>query len=144
MKKIILLPLALAVLLLCGCNATISKCTVIGAVHPSIKPNDVMIFQSSVLPALRYEEVANVSAVSRRTMQDAIDQMTVEAAKVGANGLIVTWTGTQYGGSMGYSVGSATAYGNAYGATAFGSSTAISVPIYYQCARGTAIYFSWK
>ena len=140
MKKIILLPLVLCAVLLCGCNTTMSGGTVIEPVHSSIKPKDVTVFEGSVSPPLHYQQVADVNAVSRGTMQDAINGLKKEAAKVGANGLIVTWTGKQYGGSMGYSFGSATAYGNPYGATAFGSSTAFSVPIYYQCAKGTAIF----
>lgn len=112
--------------------------TVFGVVHPKIKPAMVVIYSSP--PSTRYDEVADVSAVSRRTMEDSINALKKQAAKVGANGLIVTWTGTRYGGSVGYSFGSASVYGNPYGATAFGSSTAMSVPIYYQCAKGTAIY----
>ena len=73
-------------------------------------------------------------------MQDSIDHLKIEAAKVGANGLVITRSWSQSGGAMGYSFGSATSYGNPYGATVIGSSTTIVSPIYYQCAKGVAIY----
>jgi len=139
MKKIILLSLLLsASLLLNGCS-TVSDCTIVGTVRPATNPSTIQVYSESG-PNTFYVPIAVISASSRRSMQDSITRLKREAAKVGANGLILSWTGSIYGGTVGYSFGSATAYGNAYGATAFGSSTAISSPIYYQCAKGTAIY----
>jgi uncharacterized protein YceK len=123
--------------MLSGCS-TISSVTVLGHKHQPTKAGDVLVYTAKPADA-DCETVAIVSAVSRKSMQASIDRLKREAAKVGANGVILTQSCTRYGGSLGYAWGNATTYGNAYSANTYVNSTAIAIPVYYHCASGTAV-----
>lgn len=71
-------------------------------------------------------------------MNKAIQRLKEQAAKLGANGILLRGAGDQYGGTV--SSGSATAIANGNSATAFG--TGVSAPIIHKSAAGIAIYVS--
>jgi|SRR5579862_1833545 len=139
-----LFSLVLALLILCGCASTSSH-VVVGTQRPPIDPAQVKLY---LRPPAKFEEVALVSADSRASwavgaqskMDVAIRRLKVEAAKLGANGIILSGAGDQYAGSVGYGVGSATAYGTSSSVTAFGTSTAVTAPVFIKAASGMAIF----
>jgi uncharacterized protein YceK len=139
MRQLILALAAACLLVLCGC-VTQSSVTMISAPRPATKANQVLIY--SVEPNQQFTSIANIICTSRTSMNAVHKRLKREAAKVGANAVIITRSGSQYSGSVGYSYGSATAYGNPYSATAFGSSTAIMTPLFIPWAVGEAIYIS--
>jgi hypothetical protein len=122
------------VLILAGCA---SSHVIIGTVRPAISPDQVKIY---LHPPAKYEEVAVIDATSRghpaftdqQKMDTAIARLKSEAAKLGANGILLEGTGDQQAGSVG--VGSATASGH----TAVGFGT--SAGIFNKAANGIAIY----
>jgi hypothetical protein len=132
------------VLLISGCNVSRSSHVVVGNRRPPINPENVKIY---LHPPARYEEIALVSSDSRNAfasaqslMDSAIQRLKSEAAKLGANGVLLTGAGDQYGGSVGFATGNATAYGTPTGAMAFGTATAVSAPIVNKAAAGMAIF----
>lgn len=154
---------SLAVLVVIGasaCNVTSGSRIVVGHTRPPIVPESVKIY---IRPPAKYEEVAIVNASSKNAFasdqsltDSALNQMKKDAAKLGANGILLSGVGTQQIGSIGqsfgsassYSTGSATAYGygntvNAYGTgttNAFGSGTTINTPLFQKVSGGMAIY----
>ena len=139
---------AATVLALCsflaGCST--SSHVLVGAARPAIDPSLVKLY---LRPPAKYEEIALVSGDSARTfagasgqtkMNAAISHMKAEAAKLGANGILLTTAGNQYGGAVGTGFGSATAAGNGTGATAYGTGTSFATPVWVKEASGLAIY----
>lgn len=131
--------------LLCGCVSSSSH-VLVGNQHPAINPSQVKLY---LHPPAKYEEVALLSANSRyvffassdqHKMNVAIENLKEDAAKLGANGILLTGTGDESGGSVGTGFGSATAYGTGNSATAFGSGTTVAAPIVFKAASGIAIY----
>jgi len=129
---------ALAALLL-GCAT--SSHVMIGTARPPISPESVRVY---VQPPERYEEVATLDTssqgsfaiTSQQNMDKAIARMKEEAAKLGANGILLQGVQDQLSGSIGTGVGS-----SSYGA---GSSTGVGVGgsfgIYNKAAHGIAIF----
>src|SRR5215471_4620253 len=125
--------------MLLGC-ATSSHVMTITA-RPPISPESVRVY---VQPPERYEEVATLDAssqgsfaiTSQQNMDKAIARMKEEAAKLGANGILLQGVQDQQSGSIGTGVGS-----SSYGP---GSSTGVGVGgsfgIYNKAAHGIAIF----
>ena len=139
--KVITLLVATAAMFLCGCST--SSHVLVGTARPAIDPSQVKLY---LRPPAKYEEVALVSGDSARTfagasgqtkMNAAISHMKKEAAKLGANGILLGTAGNQYGGSVGTGFGSATVVG---GGTAYGTGTSVSSPVWVKEASGLAIY----
>ena len=99
-------------------------------------------------PPDKYEEVALLNSDSRGTlsvtgqgkMNTAIHRLKKEAAKLGANGIILNGVGNEYGGSVGVSSGMARAHAVPGGAVAYGSGTSFSAPVLHKSAAGIAIW----
>jgi hypothetical protein len=95
-------------------------------------------------PPEKYEEVAVVDASSRQSFSPGdqaktdkvIARLKEEAAKLGANGLLLQGVEDQYAGSVGSGFGSATASGH----TAFGTGFGVSAGVFNKTGRGIAIY----
>ena len=130
-------------LLIAGC-ATTSR-TIVGRVRPPIDPGDVEVFTE---PPRHYEEVALLDAssaggfghASRASTDEAIYRMKEDAAKLGANGLLLTDMHERYGGSVGIGVGG---YGYSSGRshfTAGGGSVGFGGPIVQNAVQAIAIY----
>ena len=132
-----------AAMFFAGCAS--SSRTIIGAVRPAIDPGDVEIYTS---PPRRYEEIALLDASSVGSLgraseagtDEAIYRMKEEAAKLGANGVLLTGIADQPGGSLGVGIGG---FGVSTGRshfTAGGGSVSFGGPIMHKGVQGVAIY----
>jgi hypothetical protein len=128
------LVMSLFALALCGCA---SSHILVGKPRPPIDPSLVKIYTS---PPAKYEEIAiiessskNSWAVSDQGKTDVmIERLKEEAAKLGANGLLLQGYGNLSTG--GVSSGVATGSGNtAYGFGAYSS-------VMHKVGQGKAIY----
>ena len=99
--KVFLMVFLVFLLFNCASGSTI----VTGDVRPPINPADVKIYLD---PPSHYETIGIVEAVSeigftRQAAQDrVIKELKAHAAKIGANGVLLTSTGSQSGGSTGF------------------------------------------
>ena len=126
---------ALMCLLVAGCAA--SSHVLVGTARPPISPDQVKIF---LQPPPRYEEIATIDANSRgtpvftdqRKMDRAIGRLREEAAKLGANGILLEGTSDEHSAEIGLGTGSAS------GNSAFGIGTSFGIVI--KKASGIAIY----
>jgi hypothetical protein len=117
-------------ILLTGCA---SSSVVVGQVRPAISPAQVKLY---LTPPRKFEQVALLEsssksswAVSDQGKTDVVIQrLKEEAAKIGANGILLSGVGSQSAGS----VGAASLNGN----TAFG----VSAGIFHKAGSGVAIY----
>ena len=113
---------------LAGCAS--SQVAVVGRARPAISPDQVQIYLQP--PASKYDEIANLSASSRGSlsittagrMDKVIQRLKNEAAKLGANGILLHGVGDQAGGSVGAGISTETnsghsPYGLGFGASAF-------------------------
>lgn len=113
----------------------------VGNPRPPISPSDVRIY---LHPPAKYEEIAildtsskgSFSITSQGKMDVVVERLKAEAAKLGANGILLQSTGDQYAGSVSTGVGSATASGN----TAWGVGTGFSAAAFQKAGSGIAIY----
>jgi hypothetical protein len=134
--------LSLALLLaamLVACST--SSHVMIGTAHPPISPESVRVY---LQPPERYEEIATIDAssqgsfalTSQQNMDKAIARLKEEAAKLGANGVLLQGVQDQQSGSIGTGVGS-----SSYGPS---SSTGVGVggsfAITNKAAHGIAIF----
>lgn len=100
--------LGLVGLLLTGCAITNETTLLVGKSRHSIAPDQVKLYTS---PPAQYEEIAIVSAdaahdfMSKQALLDiSIAKIKEEAAKVGANGVLLDSVGDNYIGSSGMMV----------------------------------------
>jgi hypothetical protein len=125
---------------LSGCAS--SQVAVVGQVRPAISPEQVQIYLQP--PGSRYDEIANLSASSRGSfsitaegkIDKVIERLKREAAKLGANGILLHGVGDQAGGSVGAGISTETnsprsPYGIGFGASAF---------FFEKSGDGVAIY----
>ena len=130
---------ALMSLCLMGCAA--QSHVIVGQVRPPISPDQVKIYLE---PPKAFERIAIIDASSQgsmtftqqQKMDKAIERLKVEAAKLGANGILLQGSGNQAVGSVGTAFGSATATGS----SAYGTGVGISGNIVVKAANGIAIY----
>ena len=129
---------AVFVFLLTACA---SSAVLIGKARPAISPEQVKLY---LRPPKKFEEIAILESSSRNSwaitsqgkMDTVIQRLKEEAAKLGANGILLQGTGSEYGGSVNTGVGTATATGN----TAYGTGFGTSVGIFHKAGSGIAIY----
>lgn len=100
-----LVGIALALLIPSGCVLTRGSHVIIGTPRPATNPAEVKLY--TTLPE-KYEQIAIVSADSRhdfvtdQTLTNAaIERLKKEAAKVGANGILLEGVGNYQIGSSG-------------------------------------------
>jgi hypothetical protein len=125
--------------LLLGCST--SSHVMIGTARPPISPQSVRIY---LQPPPRYDQIATLDAssqgsfaiTSQQNMDKAIARLKEEAAKLGANGVLLQGVQDQQSGSIGTGVGS-----SSYGP---GSATGVGVGgsfgIYNKAVHGIAIF----
>jgi len=114
----------------------------VGQARPPISPDQVRIYLRP--PASKYEEIALLDtsskgafAFSAQGKTDAVmERLKGEAAKLGANGILLEGVGDQAGGSVGSGFANATASGHSATAFGFGS----SATVYHKKGNGLAIY----
>jgi len=129
---------------LSGCAS--SQVAVVGRVRPAISPEQVQIYLEP--PASKYDEIANLSASSRWSYSmtaegkadKVIERLKKDAAKLGANGILLHGVGDQAGGSVGAGISTETnsphsPHGLGFGASAF---------FFHKSGDGVAIYVEPK
>lgn len=113
----------------------------VGNPRPPISPDQVKLY---LRPPAHYEEIAILDASSRSSFaitaqgktDKVIERLKKEAAKLGANGILLQGVGDQAVGTVGSGFGSASFNGSS--ATAFGFGSAAT--IYQKNGNGIAIY----
>ncbi len=130
---------AALLVLLPGCST--SSHVMIGTARPPISPESVRIY---LQPPPQYDQIATLDATSQgsfaitsqQNMDKAVARLKEEAAKLGANGVLLQGVQDQQTGSIGTGVGS-----SSYGP---GSSTGVGVggsfAISNKAVHGVAIY----
>ena len=129
----------LSVFLLAACATTSHVIT--GTARTPIDPSQVKVY--STTPP-NYEEIAVIDATSRlsgsfgdqKKMDTVIERLKKEAASLGANGVVLQTTGSEYGGGVGTGVGTGVGVGG--GGISIG--TGIFTASDYKTGRGLAIY----
>jgi hypothetical protein len=127
------------ILALAACST--SSHVLIGTPRPAISPQSVKIYAQ---PPAKYEQIATLDAssqgsfafTSQANMDVAIERMKEEAAKLGANGVLLQGVEDRQSGSIGTGVGSSSYNGG--GATGVGVGG--SFGIYNKATHGIAIY----
>jgi hypothetical protein len=118
-----------------------SSHVLVGTPRPPIAPESVKIY---LQPPPKYEQIATINAssqgsmalTSQQNMDKAIERMKNEAAKLGANGVLLQGVQDQQSGSIGTGVGN-TSYG---GNSAVGVGVGGSFGLYNKATQGLAIY----
>src|SRR5262249_53390968 len=101
--------------LLAGCAT--SSYVLVGAPRPAISPDNVKVY---VQPPPKYDQIAVVDATSQgsfaitsqQNMDKAIERMRRQAAKLGANGILLQGVEDRQSGSIGTGVGNSNYSGN--------------------------------
>ena len=135
MKKLLTLGM---VLFLTGCA---SSSVIVGKVRPPLDVSQVKIY---LHPPKKYEEVAIIEASSKNNMavtsqgktNVVIDRLKDEAAKIGANGILLSNMGEQATGSIGTGYGVSSRSGTQANTNAYG----ISSSIFHKTGSGLAIF----
>jgi hypothetical protein len=120
------LALLLAALAACGT----SRVVVVGDTRAAISPDQVQIYLQP--PESKYQEIANLSASSGGSltlsaadkMEKVIQRLKMEAARLGANGLLLHGVGDRAAGSLGAGISTDTnnphtTVGMGFGASSF-------------------------
>jgi hypothetical protein len=132
----------LAVVIVCAAAAcATSSHVLIGTARPPISPESVRVYYRA---PPKYEEIATIQAssqgsmalTSQQNMDKAIARLKAEAAKVGANGVLLQGVHDAPGGSIGLGGGS-TSYGPG---SAVGVGAGGSFALTNKAAQGLAIY----
>jgi predicted NBD/HSP70 family sugar kinase len=106
-----------------------SQVVIVGATRPAISPNQVQIFLQP--PKSRYEQIANLSASSGGSMMISpadkmdrvIERLKKEAARLGANGILLYGVGDKAAGSVGAGISTETNNPQTASGLGFGAST---------------------
>jgi hypothetical protein len=131
--------LAACALLLSGCST--SSHVLIGTPRPPISPDSVRVY---LQPPPKYEQIATLNAssqgslalTSQQNMDKAMERMKNEAAKLGANGILLQGVQDQQSGSIGTGVGNTSYSGN----SSVGVGVGGSFGLYNKATQGLAIY----
>lgn len=124
---------------LAGC---VSSHVMVGAARPPISADQVKIYLRP--PATRYEEIAILNTSSRDSLtftaqgktNKVIERLKEEAAKLGANGVLLHSVEDRAAGSVGVGIGSGSISGN----SAFGLGLGSSAVMIQKSGSGMAIY----
>jgi hypothetical protein len=135
-----------ALLIAASAGCVSSQVAVVGHTRPAISPDQVQIFLQP--PDSPYEQIANLTASSGGSfaltgagkIDKVIERLKKEAAKLGANGILLHGVGDQSAGSVGAGVSTETnsphsPYGLGFGASAF---------FFQKSGEGVAIYVEPK
>lgn len=133
------LSILAAVVLLGGCA---TSHVMMGQARPPISPDQVTVYFHP--PQTKYDEIAMIETSSKGSLgitqqgktDVVIQRLKEEAAKLGANGILIQGIGDESGGSIG------TGFGNAAisGSHAFGTSIGFSGNVTHKAGSGIAIY----
>jgi hypothetical protein len=131
--------IAMVGLALAACST--SSHVLVGTARPPISPDSVKVY---LQPPPKYEQIATVDATSQgsfaitsqQNMDKAVERMKEEAAKLGANGILLQGVQDTQSGSIGTGVGNSSYNGS----SATGVGVGGSFGIYNKAAHGLAIY----
>lgn len=135
-RRVIAIAAALLVLSACATSHVL-----VGTPRPPISPAEVKVYMK---PPAKYEQIAVLESSSRASWtfsaqgktDKVIERMKNEAAKLGANGVLIQGIGDRPGGSIGIGFGGMNAGGNsATGVGVGGSGTT-----YQKAGNGLAIF----
>jgi hypothetical protein len=123
-----------------GCAAT--HTALVGQPRPPISPESVQIFLEP--PKVRYEQIANLTASSRGSfavtteakIDKVIERLKKEAARLGANGVLLHGVDSRSAGSLGAGISTESETGHSPYGLGFGTSVFIS----QESGSGVAIY----
>ena len=129
----------LTLLALNGCATSSSVVT--GETRPAIEVDDVKVYQT---PPKAYSEIAILEANSKRSMEfsdegkleAAIARLKEQAAKLGANGVLLTEFENAQGGGISLGIGTGSYSRNSGVSVGAGTTTATT----YKIVRGIAIH----
>jgi len=139
MPKFRLIAPAACMLLATGCST--SSHVITGTPRPPISPDSVRIYTT---PPAKFEQIATIDAssqgsfafTSQANMDKAMERLRIEAAKLGANGVLLQGVHDTQTGSVGTGVGS-----SSYGpSSASGVGVGGSFALTSKAAQGLAIY----
>lgn len=125
--------------MLAGCA---SSYVLVGTRHPAISPDQVRVLLE---PPPHYETIALLESsdmagrpcfTAQCKTDKVMSRLKDEAAKLGANAILLQGLGSQYAGSVGSSFGTAN-YGRGY---AYGSGVGVSTTITSETGKAIAIY----
>ena len=133
----------LAILLLAGCAGSSTR--LLAPARPAIDPAAVRIYRT---PPQHYQEIAALDATSGATFfrgspqgeAEALQRLKEEAAKVGANGVLLTLVGDRSRGVLGVGVSGGGISSGHRNFVAGEGSVSGGVPIVQNSAQGIAIY----
>lgn len=134
------LPILVTVAALSGACAPSSH-ILIGAPRPAISPTNVKIYTA---PPPQFQEIALLDAHSnsvfgpggQKSIDKVVERLKVEAAQLGANGIILGEVTDRQTGSVGTGVGQNSYSGN----SSVGVGVGGSLGIYKKTGKATAIY----
>jgi hypothetical protein len=129
--------------MLVGCASSSSR--LVAPARSPINPAEVRIYKE---PPPHYQKVAILDATSGTSFfhgsaegeAAAIDKLRIEAAKVGANGVLLTLVGDRPNGAIGVGVGGGGISGGRGGETSVSGGASGGFPLVSNGARGIAIY----
>jgi hypothetical protein len=132
------LPTFAALMALAALSGCATSYVMVGQARPPISPDQVQIYFHP--PANRYSEIALLDTSSKGSFaitaqgktNVVMDRLKAEAAKLGANGILLEGVGDQAAGSVG------TGYATASGHSAFGFGS--SAMVFHKKGDGLAIY----
>jgi hypothetical protein len=133
------MSIAATFVLVCACA---TSHVMIGKARPAISPEDVRIYYRP--PQSAYEEIARLNTSSQgsfsftaqRKTDAVIRRLKIEAAELGANGVLLEGIADQTTGSIGTGTG-----GDSYsGGSSFGGAIGLSTGIKSKVGGGLAIY----
>lgn len=133
---------AVAVMMAIGIAGCATSHVMMGPARPPISPDQVRIYFHP--PEVKYEEIAMLDTSSRGAFaitaqgktDTVINRLKAEAAKLGANGILLQGVSDQSGGSVSSGFGQAHASGN----TAYGSGVGFTGNVMIKAGSGVAIY----
>jgi uncharacterized protein YbjQ (UPF0145 family) len=120
---------ATLVLVLAGCST--SSHVMLGPARPPISPDSVKVY---TVPPEKFEQIASINATSQGTlaltsqqnMDAAMARLRNEAAKLGANGILLQTVQDQQSGSIGVGGGNTSYSGNSATGVGVGGSFGIT------------------
>lgn len=133
----------LAAICLAGCAS--SSTQLLAPARPPIDPAQVRIYKA---PPPKYQQIAVVDATSGTSFfhgsaegeANAIERLKEQAAKVGANGVLLTLVGDRPNGSIGLGVGGEGVSASRSSVTGVSGGASGGFPLVSNGARGIAIY----
>jgi hypothetical protein len=134
----------LIAVMLAGCAS--SHVEVVGRTRPAIAVEQVQIYLQP--PGSKYEEIANLTASSAGSfritaagqMDTVVERLKHEAAKLGANGILLHGVGDQSGRSVGAGVGTEWDSGH----SPYGLGIGVFAIFRHKAGDGVAIYVEPK